>query len=204
MLKRLLGSAVALFAVAGIALATGYFPGFPQKGGVSYCGSWSGVAGSLICGTTVPAGSTAFSGYEAVPFDDYGPLSQTSANAGSAAGGGAPPQTEFVSVLQLGNGGFTNLPSTTSASAYTVPCTTSYLFENATVTNPTITFCATPLQGQKFTLVWGANITTSITTAAGAGSTCLPACGAISVTTAGTTRQWIYNGTVWYQIQSTT
>ena len=191
-----------LLAATAAALATGLFPGLPQLGGVSYCASWNGVSGSLTCGSTVPAGSTAFTGNEAAPFDSYGPLTQTSANAGTAAGLGAPPQTQFVGVLQLGNGAFTNLPSTTSATAVTVPCTTSYLFENATVTNPTITFCATPLQGQKFTLVWGANITTSITTAAGAGSTCLPACGAISVTTAGTTRQWIYNGTIWYQIQS--
>ena len=133
--------------------------------------------------------------------DVYGPLSQTTANAGTSAGGGAPPQSEFLSVLQLDNGPFTILASTTSATTYTVPSTTSYLFENATVTNPTITFTAAPLQGQKFTLVWGANLTTGITTAAGSGSTCLPACGAISGTTAGTTHQWIYEGTIWYQIQ---
>jgi len=202
---RTLGVSFGAVVLAGsLAWATGLFPGLPQHGGASYCASWSGVAGSLTCGATVPAGTTAFTGNEAIPGDDYGPLTQTSANAGSAAGGGAPPQSELFSILQLGNGAFTILPSTGSATTYTVPCTTSYLFENATVTSPTITFCATPLQGQKFTLVWGANITTKITTAAGAGSTCLPACGDISVTTAGTTRQWIYVGTIWYQIQSAT
>lgn len=203
-LKALGLSSLAVVAAVGIAMATGLWPGLPQHGGVSYCASWSGVSGSFVCGSTVPAGTTAFTGNEALPGDDYGPLTQTSANAGTAAGNGAPPQSEYFSILQLGNGAFTILASTTSATAVTVGCQTSYLFENATVTSPTITFCATPLQGQKFTLVWGANITTKITTAAGAGSTCLPACGDISVTTAGTTRQWIYVGTIWYQIQSAT
>jgi hypothetical protein len=186
---------------AGLAHATGYFPGFPQLGGSSYCTSY--VNGS--CTNTVPAGATAFTGTEAVPFDTYGPINTqtpgTISGGGVAAGSGAALQTQFVSVLQLGNGFFTNLASTTSATAVTVPCTTSTMFENATVTNPTITFCASPLQAQKFTLVWGANLTTGITTAAGSGSTCLPACGAIAVTTAGTTHQWIYEGTIWYQVQ---
>jgi hypothetical protein len=197
-LKVLLSALGALLAASSLALATGYFPGFPAKGGPSYCGSYFNN-GTATCAATVPAGSTSFSGYEAVPFDDYGPLANTA--AGTAAGSGAPPQTEFVSVLQLGNGGFQNLASTTSATSVTVLPTTSVLFENATVTNPTITFTASPLQGQIFTLVWGANLTTGLTTAAGAGSTCLPACGAIAVTTAGTTHKWIYEGTIWYQIQ---
>ena len=204
LLKALGLSTFALVAAVGISMATGLWPGLPMHGGVSYCASWSGVSGAFVCGTTVPAGTTAFTGNEALPGDDYGPLTQTTANAGNAAGNGAPPQSEYFSILQLGNGAFTTLASTTSASTYTVPCTTSYLFTNATVTNPTYTFCATPLQGQKLTVVWGANITTGITFAAGSGSTCLPACGAISVSTAGTTRQWIYEGTVWYQIQSAT
>ncbi len=193
-----------LLAATAVAFATGLFPGLPQLGGGSYCASWSNTTASPQCGSTVPAGSTAFTGNEAAPFDSYGPLTQTTANAFTAAGNGAPPQSQFVSVLQLGNGFFTKLASTTSASTFTVPCTTSIVFTDATVTNPTYTFCATPLQGQKLTVVWGANISTGITFAAGAGSTCLPACGAISVTTAGTTRQWIYEGTIWYQIQSAT
>jgi len=201
MLKKIAATLAALVVTAGLALATGLFPGLPQHGGVSYCAGWNGVSGSFTCAATVPAGTTAFTGNEAVPMDDYGPLTQTTANAGTAAGNGAPPQSEYVSLLQLGNGGFQNLASTTSATAVTVLPTTSIMFENATVTNPTITFTAAPLQGQKFTLVWGANLTTGITTAAGAGSTCLPACGAIAVTTAGTTHSWIYEGTIWYQIQ---
>jgi hypothetical protein len=197
--KRVLASAaVALLLSAGLAFATGYFPGFPAKGGPSYCAGYVSN-GSSLCSSTVPAGTTSFSGNEAVPFDDYGPLANTA--AGAAAGSGAAPQTEFVSVLQLGNGGFQNLASTTSATSVTVLPTTSVLFENATVTNPTITFTASPLQGQIFTLIWGANLTTGITTAAGSGSTCLPACGAIAVTTAGTTHKWIYEGTIWYQMQ---
>jgi hypothetical protein len=204
-MKRLLGvlggSLGAIIVAGSVAWATGLWPGLPQLGGPSYCASWSGVAGSFTCSATVPAGTTAFTGNEAVPADMYGPLTQTSANAGTAAGGGAPPQTQLVSVLQLGNGGFQNLLSTTSATTVTVLPTTSYLFENATVTNPTITFTAAPFQGQKLTIVLGANLTTGITTAAGAGSTCLPACGALSGTTAGTTYQWIYEGTIWYRIQ---
>jgi hypothetical protein len=196
-----LGALGAICVAGSVSWATGLWPGLPQLGGVSYCASWSNTSANSQCGTTVPAGTTAFTGNEALPSDAYGPLTQTSANAFTAAGNGAPPQSQYISVLQLGNGGFTNLASTTSATTVTVPCTTSMMFENATVTNPTITFCATPLQGQKFTLVWGANLTTGITTAAGAGSTCLPACGAIAVTTAGTVHQWLYNGTIWYQIQ---
>ena len=200
MKKRVLLSALgAVLFSASLALATGYFPGFPQKGGPSYCGGYYNNGSTPTCNSTVPAGSTSFSGNEAVPFDDYGPI--TSITSGSAAGSGAPPATEFVSILQLGNGGFQNLLSTTSSTTVTVLPTTSVMFENATVTNPTITFTAAPLQGQLFTLVWGANLTTGLTTAAGAGSTCLPACGAIAVTTAGTTHKWIYEGTIWYQIQ---
>jgi hypothetical protein len=195
------GALGAMLVAGSLSWATGLWPGLPQHGGVTYCASWAGVSGSFTCSTTVPAGTTAFTGNEALPGDDYGPLTQTSGNAGNAAGNGAPPQSEYFSILQLGNGFFTNLASTTSATAVTVPCTTSILFENATVTNPTITFCASPLQGQFFTLVWGANLTTGITTAAGTGSTCLPACGAISGTTAGTTKKWVYEGTIWYQIQ---
>lgn len=207
-LKRL--ALAAAFALSGFlnvltpAAAVGLWPGLPILGGASYCASYSvyntgnTVPGTLPtpnqCSVTTPAGNTAFNGNEAAPFDTFG----TNQNG---SGTSVPPQTQLVSILQLGNGFFTNLASTTSATSVTVPCTTSTLFENATVTNPTITFCATPLQGQKFTLVWGANLTTGITTAAGSGSTCLPACGAIAVTTAGTTHQWLYEGTIWYQIQ---
>lgn len=194
-------SVFALLVSAGVAWTAGYFPAYPSLGGTSYCASY--VNGT--CSSTVPAGNSAFLGTEAVPFDTYGPITAltpgTSTGGGVAPGSGAAPQTQSVSVLQLGNGAFTNLASTTSATAVTVPCATSTMFENATVTNPTITFCATPLQGQYFTLVWGANLTTGITTAAGAGSTCLPACGAIAVTTAGTTHKWLYEGTIWYQVQ---
>jgi len=206
MMKRLLAALGALAIVSSLAIpafAVGQWPGLPVEGGASYCAAYSvfntgnTVPGTLPtpnqCSVTTPAGTTSFTGYEAVPSDSYG-LNQNGNTS-------APPQTQLISVLQLGNGGFTNLASTTSSTAVTVSCQASVLFENATVTNPTITFCATPLQGQKFTLVWGANLTTGITTAAGAGSTCVPACGAIAVTTAGTTHQWLYEGTVWYQIQ---
>lgn len=201
MLKKVLAGLGALAVTATLAFATGLFPGLPQHGGVSYCASWNIASGSWLCGSTVPAGTTAFTGNEALPGDDFGPLTQTTANAGTSAGNGAAPQSEYFSILQLGNGGFQNLASTTSATTVTVLPTTSVMFENATVTNPTITFTATPLQGQYFTLVWGANLTTGITTAAGSGSTCLPACGAIAVTTVGTTHKWLYEGTIWYQIQ---
>ena len=209
-MKRLLSTLAALTVlVAAVpANAVGLFPGLPIEGGASYCAGYSvyntgnTVPGTLptpnVCSSTVPAGTTAFSGNEVVPSDTYG-LVQDSSGTTSVQ-----PQTQLISVLQLGQGGFTALASTTSASTYTVPCTTSYLFVNATVTNPTYTFCATPLQGQKLTVVWGANITTGLTFAAGSGSSCLPTCGEIAVTTAGTTRQWIYEGTIWYQIQSAT
>ena len=175
MFKKFLAASAAIVLTGTLALATGLWPGLPQHGGVSYCASWAGVSGSFTCSTTVPAGTTAFTGNEAIPGDDYGPLTQTSANAGTAAGNGAPPQSEYFSILQLGNGAFTKLASTTSASTYTIPCTTSYLFTDATVTNPTYTMCAAPIQGQKVTVVWGANISTGITFSAGAGST-LSAC----------------------------
>lgn len=204
MLKKLLAAGVAVVLTASAALAVGLWPGLPLLGGPSYCGGYSvfntgnTVPGTLPsgaqCATTVPAGSTAFTGNEGMPTDSY-------AFAQNASGSQPAPTTQLTSVLQFGQGGFTNLPSTSSASTYTVPATTAILFENATVTNPTITFTAAPLQGQMFTLVWGANLTTGITTAAGAGSTCLPACGAISGTTAGTTHKWVYEGTIWYQIQ---
>jgi len=191
MKKLLLSAGALLLASAVTAFAVGLWPGLPILGGSSYCASYT-LTGSQ-CAATASAGSTAYTGNEAVPVDSYG--------ANQAATGQVAPTSQLVPLLALGQGAFTNLPSTSSATTYTVPCTTSTLFENATVTNPTITFCATPFQGQKFTLVWGANLTTGITTAAGSGSTCLPACGAIAVTTAGTTHQWLYNGTIWYQIQ---
>ena len=204
MLKKVLAALSAVIVASTAAYAVGLWPGLPILGGPSYCAGYSvfnttnTVPGTLPtpnqCSSTVPAGSSAFTGNEAVPADSYG-LAQ------NASGSQPGPTTQLISVLQLGNGGFQNLPSTSSATSVTVLPTTSVLFENATVTNPTITFTAAPLQGQQFTLVWGANLTTGITTAAGAGSTCLPACGAISGTTAGTTHKWIYEGTIWYQIQ---
>jgi hypothetical protein len=205
MMKKLLLAASALLASVAVALAVGQWPGLPLLGGASYCAGYSvsntgnTVPGTLPsgnqCSSTVPAGNSTFNGYEGIPVDTYG-FNQDASGSTSVG-----PQTQMASVLQFDQGVFTNLASTTSATTVTVGCQTSVLFENATVTNPTITFCATPLQGQKFTLVWGANLTTGITTAAGAGSSCLPACGAISGTTAGTTHQWLYNGTIWYQIQ---
>src|ERR1700679_1228139 len=111
MFKKLLAGAAALVLTGAIAFATGLFPGLPMHGGVSYCASWSGVSGSFTCSATVPAGATAFTGNEALPGDDYGPLTQTTANAGTAAGNGAPPQRENFTILRPGNGGVRDFTS---------------------------------------------------------------------------------------------
>ena len=203
-MKRLLSTlaALALLAATVPAGAVGLWPGLPIFGGASYCASYSvynttnTVPGTLnssnVCAVTAPAGMTAFLGSEAVPMDTYG-TNQT--GSGTSVG----PQTQLISVLQLGQGAFVN--DATTSTTVTVACTTAFEYISGTKTNPTYTFCATPLQGQKFTIVQGANLTTGITLAAGSGSTCLPACGAKTPATAGLTYSWVYNGTVWYEVQ---
>lgn len=199
MLKKVLAGLGALAVTATLAFATGLFPGLPQLGGPSYCASWNIQSSSWLCASTVPAGTTAFLGSEAVPADIYGPSTQTTANAGTSAGNGASPQSEFVSVLQLGQGLFVNDATTTTT--LTIGALTEWEYISGTKTNPTYTFTAAPLQGQILHIILGANLTTGITTAAGSGSTCVPACGAISGTTAGTGYAWVYSGTVWYRFQ---
>ena len=66
-MKKILAGLAVLAVTATLAWATGLFPGLPQHGGVSYCASFNQVSGSWLCGSTVPAGNTAFTGYEAVP-----------------------------------------------------------------------------------------------------------------------------------------
>ena len=204
-MKRLLSTLAALTAlVAAVpAGAVGLFPGLPIEGGASYCAGYSvyntgnTVPGTLptpnVCSSTVPAGTTAFSGNEVVVIDTYG-LVQDSSGSTSV-----PPQSQLVGLIQLGQGAFVNDASTSTT--LTVACTTAFEYISGTKTNPTYTFCASPLQGQKFTIIQGANLTTGITLAAGSGSTCLPSCGAKTPATAGLTYSWVYNGTVWYEVQ---
>jgi len=204
-MKRLLSTLAALAAlVAAVpANAVGLFPGLPIEGGASYCAGYSvyntgnTVPGTLptpnVCSSTVPAGTTAFSGNEVVVIDTYG-LVQDSSGSTSV-----PPQSQLVGLIQLGQGAFVNDASTSTT--LTVACTTAFEYISGTKTNPTYTFCASPLQGQKFTIIQGAGLTTGITLAAGSGSTCLPSCGAKTPATAGLTYSWVYNGTVWYEVQ---
>ena len=204
-MKKLLSAvaALALFAASALpASAVGLWPGLPILGGASYCAGYAiyntgnTVPGTLptpnVCSVTTPAGNTAFNGYEAMPVDTFG----TNQNG---TGTSVSPQTQLVSVLQLGNGAFVN--DATTSTTVTVACTTAFEYISGTKTNPTYTFCASPVQGQKFTIIQGANLTTGITLAAGSGSTCLPACGAKTPATAGLAYSWVYNGTVWYEVQ---
>jgi len=203
-MKRLLSTLAALAALVAVvpANAVGLYPGLPIEGGASYCAGYSvynvtnTVPGTLnsanVCAVTTPAGLTAFVGTEAVAVDTFG-LSQ------NGSGTSVSPQTQLVGLIQLGQGAFVNDASTSTT--LTVACTTAFEYISGTKTNPTYTFCASPVQGQKFTIIQGANLTTGITLAAGSGSTCLPSCGAKTPATAGLTYSWVYNGTVWYEVQ---
>ena len=203
-MKRLLSTLAALAAlVAAVpANAVGLYPGLPIEGGASYCAGYSvynttnTVPGTLptpnVCAVTTPAGTTAFLGTEALAVDTYG-LNQ------NGSGTSVSPQTQLVGLIQLGQGAFVN--DTSTSTTLTVACTTAFEYISGTKTNPTYTFCASPVQGQKFTIIQGANLTTGITLAAGSGSTCLPACGAKTPATAGLAYSWVYNGTVWYEVQ---
>ena len=205
-MKKLLAglAALSLLALAALpASAVGLWPGLPIEGGASYCAGYAvyntgnTVPGTLptpnVCSSTVPAGSTAFTGNEVVPSDTYGLVQDASGSTSIS------PQSQLVSLLQLGQGAFVN--DATTSTSVTVGCTTAFEYISGTKTNPTYTFCASPVQGQKFTIIQGANLTTGITTAAGSGSTCLPACGAKTPATAGLAYSWVYNGTVWYEVQ---
>jgi hypothetical protein len=203
MFKKLLLTGSALLASVAVAFAVGQWPGLPILGGSSYCAGYSvyntgpTVPGSLPsgnqCAVTAPAGATSLSGYEAVPADSYA-LEQTAQGVTSIA-----PQTQLVPLLTLGNGLFVN--DATTSTTVTIGAQTAWEYISGTKTNPTYTFTAAPYAGQILHIILGANLTTGITTAAGTGSTCIPACGAISGTTAGTGYAWVYNGTVWYRFQ---
>ena len=203
-MKRLLSTlaALALLVAAIPASAVGLYPGLPIEGGASYCAGYAiyntanTVPGTLptpnVCSVTTPAGLTAFVGTEALAVDTFG-LNQ------NGSGTSVSPQTQLVGLIQLGQGAFVN--DATTSTSVTVGCTTAFEYISGTKTNPTYTFCASPVQGQKFTIIQGANLTTGITLAAGSGSTCLPACGAKTPATAGLAYSWVYNGTVWYEVQ---
>jgi hypothetical protein len=203
-MKKLLLAALGVTAILGsvAAFAVGMWPGLPILGGASYCAGYSvfntgnTTPGTLPsgnqCAVTAPAGSTTYSGFEAVPVDTYG-LEQTAQNIS------APPQTQLVPIVALGQGLFTTDASTSTT--VTVGPQTVWEYISGTKTNPTYTFTVAPYEGQILHIILGANLTTGITTAAGTGSTCVPACGAISGTTAGTGYSWVFHSTVWYRFQ---
>ncbi len=190
------------------AQADGIYQVYPGVGQPSFCastvtgvvlpsqqGPFGVVPGSTqgnnvgICAQTVPAGPATFTGNEHAAFDMA---------ALGATGTGIPPATANVNITQLGQGGF---DLNTTAGNLAIPNGTVWFMENATTTTPTLTFPSAPVEGQILHIILGANVSTGIVTAAATGSTCLPACGSVSGTTAGTGYAWRYAGTVWYRFQ---
>jgi hypothetical protein len=205
-------AAAAAVAVAGsLAWGAGIYQTLPIIEGAAYCGSsivvgnaqggptgqGGGVAGAgvttgtVICGQTIPAGPTTFSGTEVLAADIYTP------GTAQIAGG---PATAAVQMLALGQG---PIVVNTTAGAQTIPNNTSLYVENVANTSTTLTLPAAPVGGQIQRVALATAQTTSILFAASAGQSCVPACpftSAVVAAGSGDAWQWNASNSTWYKI----
>jgi hypothetical protein len=207
MLKRLKGAAVgcaALAIVSTAAFAAGYFPGFPIVGGAAYCQGTSSYSTSVTvpgtlptpnnCNSLVPAGPSIITGNELIPADTgLGNQAPATVYIPIAALGALPPAYPV-----FGNGTATN--------TFTVsPNVGTVILSSATglLSSTTMTFPASPIDGQKLNVSSTGTITTfAVSANIGQSSFNNP-----TVLTASTTGsygyEWIYRAanTSWYRLQ---
>lgn len=188
MLKKVLLSAVALIAVAGVSALAQFWPNFPILGGASYCQSTV----NSVCVSTIPAGP-AMTGLETIPAD-------------TNAANGANPQTVKIGVASLGAGVLTYNVPLTGATITLTSVTRQLIVEPAgtiaalTIVTPAAT---TLVDGQRLG-VCGTQIVTTLTMTAGTGTTLSNAPTAMLVpvaTGAASCFEFIYRqaNTTWYR-----
>jgi hypothetical protein len=221
---KYLAAAAAVCVAGGIAWGAGVFQTYPIIGGAAYCnssvvignaqggptGQGGGVAGAgvttgtVICGSTTPAGPALLSGTEVFPVDLYTP------GTAQIAGG---PATALLPVMGAGAGNITVLTTTgTTASVAAANSTNHLVYAGAgTATWTTFALPANPVNNQVFCLSdAGTGILTISAVTSGSNSivgvtpTSLPV--ATAVGTAGTVTLsencWMFqlSNTSWYRI----
>ena len=204
--RHIAGAAMVAASVSFVGVAAyagGSFQTLPVIGGSSYCastvtgtgglggttGQGQGTVGS-ICGQTVPAGPTVFSGAEVAPFDLYAPGTSTS-NGG--------PQTALVNITQLGQGPMLDVTSPATA---TIPANTPYYFlDGAQGSAFTITMPASAVEGQIQRVVCEAATVGTLTVAANSGQTLKGNPNAACVAGVGYSWRYQASNTTWYRFQ---
>jgi hypothetical protein len=202
----LLSGAAALVIAPLAAYAGGSFQTLPVIGGASYCASTVSGAGNLggiggqgqaqsgsICGQTVPAGPTAFTGNEVVPADLNAPGTTTA----------GPVNTALVDIQQLGQGA-TQVVTTTTAAVTMAPGTSFLFVDDAEAAAFTVTLPASPTEGQFAEVACSVTTTGAMTVAANtvpASTVLLPAFTA-AVCTAGTSFKYRYSAALntWFKV----
>lgn len=191
MLKKLGLSLVALFAVAGLAIAAGITSNLPILSNASYCASTE----NTTCVVTIPAGPTALTGNETFPMDTN--LTQ-----------GQYPATMAVQPRSIGAGPYQYAAPLTGASLTLTAQQRRLMLEPAgTIAALTVVWpAAAGLIDNQTMGICTRQIVTALTTTNGAGATVLDAPTALTApltTGAASCIEWVYriSNTSWYRVQ---
>jgi len=191
MIKRISLSLIAVFVVAGVALAAGLWANFPIVGGASYsCGSVNAVSNC-----TVAAGPVRLTGNETIPAD-------TNLSSGQT------PQTVLLKPAVLGAGPHQYAASLNGDTVTLTGLQRRLIIEPAgTIAGLTVVFpAASTLVDNQLLGICTTQIITSLTLTAGSGTTILngPTALLVPVTTGGASCvEWVYRltNTSWYRVQ---
>lgn len=196
--NRILLSALALVAFAGVAIAqgvggVGLWNNWPIVGQSSYCATTT----NSVCTSTVPAGPSALTGAETIP-----------ANRGTSA---TAPTNVLIPVGSLGGNPITVQSITTGAVGATAISASNLdggvIYSAAvTITSAAITLPLNPIQGQTYKVSSNRNITTlSVSAASGDSMAANSAPTVLSTNIVGGPQGYVFyynkSNTTWYRLQ---